>query len=45
VSATEAKEKAEAEGISDRTLARARKRLRIVAEKDGYQGPWTWKLP
>ena len=45
VTAAEAKDKAEAEGISDRTLARARKRLGVVAEKDGYQGPWTWRLP
>jgi putative DNA primase/helicase len=46
VPAEEGKEKAEAAGISDRTLARARKRLGVIAEKDiVFQGRWMWRLP
>jgi putative DNA primase/helicase len=36
---------ARANGISERTLDRAKKSLRVVAEKAGYQGVWTWRLP
>ena len=36
---------AEANGISERTLRRARMTLGIKVAKDGYQGPWMWKLP
>jgi putative DNA primase/helicase len=36
---------AKANGISERTLDRAKKRLRVVAEKAGYQGIWMWRLP
>jgi hypothetical protein len=44
---TEVEEKAEAEGISGRTLERAKKQLRILAEKDpdNFHGPWRWRLP
>ena len=45
VDAKEAEEAAEAHGISERTLRRARKELKIVPEKDGYQGTWKWRLP
>jgi putative DNA primase/helicase len=36
---------AEANGISDRTLKRAKKTLRVVSEKDEFRGGWTWRLP
>jgi hypothetical protein len=36
---------AEANGISERTLRRAKQSLRIVAEKADFQGGWTWRLP
>ena len=36
---------AEANGINERTLRRAKTRLRIVSEKSGYQGAWMWRLP
>lgn len=32
-------------GIAKRTLARARQRLGVVAQKDGYQGTWMLALP
>ena len=38
-------EKAEALGISKITLKRARKKLDVKAEKDGFQGAWILKLP
>ena len=36
---------AEANGISKRTLDRAKAKLGIIVEKTGYQGQWTWRLP
>jgi AAA domain/Bifunctional DNA primase/polymerase, N-terminal len=36
---------AEANDIAPRTLARAKKELRIVSEKDDFLGHWTWRLP
>jgi putative DNA primase/helicase len=36
---------AEENDISKRTLKRARKSLKIVATKTGFEGGWTWKLP
>jgi hypothetical protein len=38
-------EKAEAEGISESSLRRAKKRLGITATKRGYKGSWGWALP
>jgi hypothetical protein len=38
-------QQAEASGISERTLGRARQDLGVIAEKDGYQGAWTSRLP
>jgi putative DNA primase/helicase len=38
-------EAAEANGISQRTLKRAKQTLRIVSEKDRFAGPWMWRLP
>jgi putative DNA primase/helicase len=35
---------AKAQGISERTLYRARKALGVEAKKDGYQGEWKWHL-
>jgi hypothetical protein len=46
VPAEEGKEKAEAAGISERTLDRARQSLGVIAKKDNvFQGRWTWRLP
>jgi putative DNA primase/helicase len=45
VAAADAAEKAAAEGINSKTLNRARKTLGVIAEKDGFQGPWKWRLP
>jgi hypothetical protein len=42
--AAEIIEAAEANGISKRTLDRARSALGVKANKDGYQGKWTWTL-
>ena len=36
---------ASALGISRRTLARARKKLGVIAEKAGMDEGWTWRLP
>jgi AAA domain-containing protein/bifunctional DNA primase/polymerase-like protein len=36
---------AEGNGISKRTLERAKGRLRVVSEKDTFRGGWTWRLP
>jgi hypothetical protein len=33
-----------AEGFSEMTLRRARKKLGIQPTKEGYQGPWVWGL-
>jgi hypothetical protein len=38
VSATDVTEKADAKGIAERTLKRARQQLGIIASKDGFQG-------
>jgi len=35
---------AHAEGISERTLRRAKKILGVVAEKDGFGAGWVWRL-
>ena len=32
-------------GISLRTLRRAREGLRVVVEKSSYEGGWVWRLP
>jgi putative DNA primase/helicase len=32
-------------GVATRTLFRARKKLRVIAEKDGLKGGWTLRLP
>lgn len=32
-------------GISERALKRAKRKLGVIAEKNGYQGEWIWKLP
>jgi putative DNA primase/helicase len=46
VPAEEGEEKAEAAGITKRTLARARKKVGVIAKKDNvFQGRWTWRLP
>jgi len=43
--AKDMEEHARAVGISQRTLARARKKLGVIAEKDGMEGGWKWRLP
>ena len=36
---------AETDGIAPRTLRRAKKRLGVCSEKDGWTGQWLWSLP
>jgi Bifunctional DNA primase/polymerase, N-terminal/AAA domain len=36
---------AKANGISKRTLDRAKKEMRVVSERSTYDGGWTWRLP
>jgi hypothetical protein len=45
VAAKEAEEHARALGVPPRTLRRARKKLRVVAEKSGLKEGWTWRVP
>ena len=44
VSAKDAEEAADQNGITERTLRRAKLALGVKAEKDGYEGGWVWKL-
>jgi 5S rRNA maturation endonuclease (ribonuclease M5) len=41
----EIEEAAGANGISERTLFRAKGELGVMAKKDGPSGTWTWRLP
>jgi hypothetical protein len=41
----EIEEAAEADGISRRTLFRAKRELTVTARKNGENGGWTWQLP
>jgi hypothetical protein len=41
----EIRKQARADGIKDRTLDRAKKKLGVVAIKAGMAGGWTWALP
>jgi hypothetical protein len=43
--ATKMKDEADARGIAERTLKRARQALHVDAFKEGFQGPWMWRLP
>ncbi|HEY2588009.1 MAG TPA: AAA family ATPase [Tepidisphaeraceae bacterium] len=43
--AKELKRRARADGIAERTLERAKSRLKVVARPDGYRGPWVWTMP
>lgn len=47
--AVDVEEQAELAGVSEATLKRARKKLRVVSEKKGGVGPgqgyWQWRLP
>ncbi len=45
VKASELKELASKDGISVRNLDRAKSALRVIAEPDGFRGPWVWRLP
>jgi putative DNA primase/helicase len=45
VPAKDGEEHARALGIAPRTLARARKKLGVIAEKVGLKEGWTWSLP
>jgi hypothetical protein len=38
-------EAAEANGIAERTLFRAKSELKVMARKDAPGGGWTWRLP
>jgi len=44
ISSKEAEEAAEANGISSRTLKRAKKELGVKSEKGGFEGGWQWTL-
>jgi putative DNA primase/helicase len=41
----EIQDAADANGISERTLFRAKSELGVMAKKDGSNGTWTWRLP
>ena len=45
VLATEVKDAASENSISERTLKRAKQELGVQAEKDGATGKWSWHLP
>jgi putative DNA primase/helicase len=45
VKRTEIEEAADANGISERTLFRAKADLQVMAKRDGPGGCWTWKMP
>jgi hypothetical protein len=42
---TDIQEAAEANGIAERTLFRAKSELKIMAKRDAPGGGWTWRLP
>ncbi|WP_169604456.1 AAA family ATPase [Methylococcus geothermalis] len=44
VAAAEVKMEAEAAGVSERTLKRARKKLALTVTKTGMEGGWVWAL-
>lgn len=44
VPSVEIKAAAKADGIAERTLERAKKRLGVEATRDGFGGPWVWRL-
>jgi putative DNA primase/helicase len=44
ISATDGEEACEGNGISQRTLERARKELGVKATKDGFGGGWKWAM-
>lgn len=43
--ATEVYRVAETMGVPERTLDRAKKKLGVVSQRDGFQGPYVWYLP
>jgi putative DNA primase/helicase len=45
VAKREIEEAADANGISERTLFRAKADLHVVAKKTSLKGGWTWQLP
>jgi putative DNA primase/helicase len=45
IDAKDGEEAAEANGIAERTLKRAKKELGVKSEKNGFDGGWTWALP
>ncbi len=45
VPAKSIKDEALADGFSLRTLDRAKKQLRVIARRQGFGGPWVWRLP
>lgn len=45
VAKTDIDEAADANGISIRTLMRAKDEVGIIAKKSGMKGGWTWQLP
>jgi RecA-family ATPase len=45
VEAKHIQEHARREGVSERTLNRAKKSLKVKSEKSGFSGKWMWSLP
>jgi hypothetical protein len=43
--ATKIMEAAHAAGISEDAVRRAQKQMKIIPEKNGFQGAWMWSLP
>lgn len=43
--AKELKDLARQDGIADRTLDRAAKKLKVIRGPDGFSQPWSWRLP
>ena len=45
VPAKDVKQRAQRDGIAPRTLDRAKARLGVRATREGFGGPWVWRLP
>ena len=43
--AKDVKHRAAGDGITSRTLDRAKAKLHVMAAPNGYRGPWAWRLP
>ena len=36
---------AKTDGITERTLRRAKEKIGVITEPNGFRGPWVWRLP